>query len=392
MRLIVLLGPVLGICLMAGCRRSEAPTGTNTPPSAPQRASSVVNVPPDSAQLKQIQVQPVQLGEIPTDELVAPGRVSMNPNRVSRVLPQVPGRVVKVMARLGDSVEQGQPLVELESPDADAAVSTYRQAQAAESQARAALTKAEADLARAKDLYEVRAVAEKDVLNAQHDFAQATGGLETAEAVRQQAWRKLELLGLTPNNFHQPIFVRAPLSGKVLEVNVAPGEYRAAISFHTDTTAPLMIIADLSTVWVSSDVPEAFIRLIHMSEPVSISLVSFPDEVFVGKVTRIGDVLDPQTRTLKVHVELPNPQGRFRPEMFGSIRHSGPKQKMPIVPTAAVVQEYGRNTVFLERASGQYERRQITVGPPVRDLLPVLSGLQAGDRIVVDGAMLLKDR
>ena len=107
---------------------------------------------------------------------------------------------------------------------------------------------------------------------------------------------------------------------------------------------------------------------------------------------RMADALDPQTRTLKVFVELPNPGGRFRPEMFGTVRHSGVAKHLLVVPAGAIVQEYGRNTIFLERAPGQYERRPVVVGPPVREQVPVLSGLQQGDRIVVDGAVLLKDR
>jgi len=78
--------------------------------------------------------------------------------------------------------------------------------------------------------------------------------------------------------------------------------------------------------------------------------------------------------------------------MFGTIRHTGSLRKMPVLPAGAIVQEYGRGTVFLERTPGRYERRQVTVGSPVNDRVPVLGGVQAGDRVVVDGAILLKDR
>jgi membrane fusion protein, heavy metal efflux system len=301
------VGAFCALAALCACGRSEAPAASG--PSGPrQQEQSVVTLPPDSPQLKQIRVEPVQLADMPTDELVAPARVIPNPNRISRLLPQVQGRVTRVMAQLGDSVEQGQPLVELDSPDADAAISTFLQAQAAERQAEATLAKARADLGRATDLYEYKAIAEKDLLSARNDLTQATEALESAHAARDQARRKLDLLGLTPKGSRQPVFVRAPLPGKIIEVNVAPGEYRGAVSSHSDTTtAPLMTIADLSTVWVTAEVPEPSVRLIHVGEPVSISFVSLPDETFTGKVTRIGDVLDPQTRTLKVQVELPNP-------------------------------------------------------------------------------------
>ena len=153
---------------------------------------------------------------------------------------------------------------------------------------------------------------------------------------------------------------------------------------------PQPTVADLSTVWLSADVPEPFIRFVHVGDAVTIGLVAFPDEVLTGRVARIGDVLDPQTRSLKVNVELANPQGRFRPDMYGTIRHSGPMSLSAVVPAAAVIQEYGRSVVFLERGPGQFERRTVTTGVRAGDRLAVRSGLESGDRVVVDGAVLLK--
>jgi cobalt-zinc-cadmium efflux system membrane fusion protein len=386
---IALLGVVLSAGVLGGCGQGEAPAAASTP-AAPLGNLNVVRIPLDSPQLKQIRVEPIRQVDMPSDELVAPGRVAMNPNRVSRVLPPVSGRVLKVLVKLGDHVEQGQALLEMESPDGDAAVSADLQAQSTERQTRAALQKAEGDLRRATDLYEHKAVAEKDFLQAQNDVASAKSGYEIAQAVREQTSRKLQLLELKPTEFHQAVQVRAPLTGQVLEVNVAPGEYRAAISFHTDTTAPLMTIADLSTVWVSSDVPEPFIPLIHVGEPVAITLVAFPDQILSGRVARIGDVLDAQTRTLKVHVELPNPVGRFRPEMYGSIRHSGPTRRTLVVPDTALLQEYGRSIVFVERGPGQFERREVTTGVRTGTVVAVSEGLAPDERVVVDGAILLK--
>ena len=384
MRSIVSVLLVLTACLVVGCGRGDGVAATAPGPASP--AAGVVIVPPESPQSRQLRVAPVELAEVSTDEIVAPGRVIANPNRIARVLLPAPGRILEVLAGLGSTVERGQSLLTLESPDADGAISGYRQAEAGERQAAAALTKVEADLERARDLYGVRAIAQKDLLSAENDLAQARGAADVAHAAREQAERKLDLLGLKPTDSRQRLVVRAPIDGKVLEISVAPGEYR------TDTAAPLMTVADLSTVWIASDVPESSVRLIHVGDPVSIGLLAYPGETFVGRVARIADGLDPQTRTLKVYVELSNAQGRLRPEMFGTVRHAGAPRKMPVLPPGAIVQEYGRSTVFAERAPGQYERRQVTVGAPVSDRLPVLSGVQAGDRVVVDGAVLLKDR
>src|SRR5262249_15208095 len=174
---------------------------------------------------------------------------------------------------------------------------------------------------------------------APNNLAQSRGAAEAARAVREQARRRLELLGLKPGIFKQEVLVRAPINGKVLEVNLAPGEYR------TDTTAALMTIAQLDPVWFAAEVPEASIRLVRVSEPVTVTFVPVPGEVMAGRVTRIADVLDPQTRTVKVYAELPNPGGRLRPDMFGSLRGAGPRVRQAVVPLTAVVEEYGRRTV-----------------------------------------------
>ena len=385
MRRVVLAGLALGFAA-CGDASSDVTKAQNPRPAAPRSEPGVVTIAPDSPQLGQIRVAAVDLADVPQEGVVAPARVGIDPNRLSKVLMPVPGRIEEVMARLGDRVEQGQAVVTLESPDADAAVGAYRQAEAAERQSEAALAKAEADYQRARDLREHGAVAQKDLLSAENDRAQAQGARETARAAREQARRKLELLGLQPTMFRQRVMVRAPISGKVLEVSVAPGEYR------NDTNAPLMTIADLSRVWVSADVAEPAIGLIRVGDAVSITLVAFSGQGFTGRVARIADVVDPQTRTVKVHVELPNPDGRLRPDMFGAIRHAGPRRRVPLLPLAAVVQQYGRTVVFVERAPGRFERREVVLGARVGERVAVLTGAEAGERVVVDGAILLKDR
>jgi cobalt-zinc-cadmium efflux system membrane fusion protein len=396
-RALVLLAFFCGVATIgAACGRQggddPAPRADPARAGPTNAATGIIVVSPNSPQLKQLRVAPVGFADLSADEVTAPGRVIIDPNRISRVLPPVGGRILKVMVKFGDQVEQGQALLTMDSADGDSAVSAYLQAQSTEHQTNAAVEKAEADFRRTSDLYAHKAVAEKDFLQAQNDLVTAKSSHQIAQAVREQAGRKLQLLELKPNEFHQPVLVRAPINGRVLDTNVSPGEYRAAISFHTDTTAPLLTIADLSTVWFAAEVPEASIRLVRVSEPVSITLIAFPGEILTGRVTRIADVLDPQTRTVKVYAELPNSGGRLRPDMFGSLRVSGPQLRQPVLPLSAVVEEYGKRTVFRERAPGQFERREVTLGPPAGDVAPVRQGVAPGDRVVVDGAMLLKDR
>lgn len=388
---------LIGHTMLSGCTKvpsGHAATTDERPAiaasSAPGTAMPLVLVPPDSPQAKQLRVEPVGKQPVPEDEVAAPARIMTNPNRIARVLPPVQGRITAVSVKLGDNVSEGQPLMTMDSPDADAAISAYLQADAAVRQANVTVTKTAADVQRAKNLLPFQGISEKDAQAAENDFAAAQSALATAQATREQSLSKLTLLGLKPADFHQAYVVRAPIGGVITDINVTPGDYRAAIASPGDIATPLMSIADLSTVWVACDVPEPSIRLIHVGDAVDIHLVAYPGETFTGSVARMASTLDPQTRTLRVHVDLPNPQRRFVPEMFGTMRHPGPELTIPVVPSAAIVEEYGRSEVFVEVRPGEFERRVVTTGFRSRDSVAVTSGLRVHERVIVDGAILLK--
>jgi cobalt-zinc-cadmium efflux system membrane fusion protein len=372
---------------LAGCSGREQKSEAAGAPSAAGEqhlADGVVVIPPNSPKLREIHVDAVQQADVPFDEVVSPGKIEVNPNLISRVMLPVPGRMSAVLVKIGDAVRRGEPLLTIESPDADAAESAYRQAEAALTTARANSNKAEADYDRASDLFDHNAVAKKDVLTAENALAQAKAAVDQVQAALDQAQRRLALLGLKAGAFGQKVTVSSSSSGKVLDMTVAPGEY------HNDTNSPVMTIADLSTVWVSSDVPESQIRFIDPGERIDVTLTAYPGETFHGRVTRIADTVDPQTRTIKVRAELDNAHGRLRPEMFGTIRHIDSVRRLPVVPAGALVQEGGRTMLWAERANGRFEPIEVKTAERVGDRIPVLSGVKAGDRIVVDGAMLLR--
>ncbi|MFB3829418.1 MAG: efflux RND transporter periplasmic adaptor subunit [Bryobacteraceae bacterium] len=371
--------------LLGGCRAARTNAAAPSAEPAPAPGGEIV-LGADSPQLKRIHTEPAVMVEYAAEEVVAPGRVEVNPNRVSRVLAPIAGHVRQVLAGLGDAVSEGQVLAVLESAEAGAAYAAQTQAQAEFRQARSALAKAEKDLARVRDLHEHRAGALKDVVAAENEVAQSQAALEQAEAGLQSARFRIEGLGLNPETPTREVAVRAPISGKVLEIAVAPGEYR------NDANAPLMTVADLSTVWIASEVPENYIRLITPGEHIRIDLAAYPGEVFHGRVRRIADTVDPQTRAVKVHAELDNRAGRFRPEMFGRIRHSHGTRQAPAVPANAVLQTGGSPTVFVERAPGRFAPVAVVTGESRGGMVPILSGLNAGARVVVDGAILLGGR
>jgi cobalt-zinc-cadmium efflux system membrane fusion protein len=367
--------------LLAGCSRDPE---AKAPPKQETRRPGMAYIPPDSPMMGQIRVEEVREMDVPVDEVDAPGKIEVNPNRVSRVVTPVAGRVTQVFVRVGDAVTEGQAVVTIESPDADQAISAYLQADASLGQMSANLLKAQADLDRVRDLLEHEAVAKKEVLNAENALVQAKAQVEQAQANKEQARRRLEILWLKPGEFGQRITLRAPVSGKVLELNTVPGEFR------NDTNAPLATIADLSTVWIASDVPETSIRFIRMGERLELELAAFPGRRFFGNVTRIADTVDPQTRTIKVRAEIDNHGGELRPEMFGRIRHTEAIERLPAAPAAAILQEAERAVVWREVGPGTFSKTAVETAGKTGEFIGIRRGLNAGDRIVVDGVTLLR--
>ncbi len=370
--------------MTCGCSTNAARSSTASSSSRGTTQDDRVFLPPGSPKLKQISTAAVQLQDVPREEITAPGKVELDPNRVSRVLMPVPGRVRSVLVKLGDAVSEGQQLLVVESPEASSAVAAFSQAEARLRQAISEQAKAEKDSDRVKALYEHRAAALKDVQNAENDLVRAQSAVVQSQAEVEEAQQRLGMLGLKPDGRSRDVFVRAPIDGKVLEIAVAPGEYR------NDTSASLMTIADLKTVWITSNVPESRIRLIQVGERVDIELAAYPGEVFRGQVKRIADTVDPETRTIKVQAELANPGGRFRPEMFGNMHHSHGSHALPMVAASAVIQGGHGPMVYVQKGAGEFQRIPVQAGDVRGGLVPILSGLGGGELVVVDGALLLR--
>jgi cobalt-zinc-cadmium efflux system membrane fusion protein len=321
---------------------------------------------------------------VPAEEITIPARIEVNPNRVSHALLPVPGRIVSVMAKLGDAVVQGQTIVSIEGSSLGEAESAYIQAEAGIRQAELAAAKADADVSRLKLLFEHGVAAEKDLLAAQTMAALSKSSLDQAKTAREQARQRLELLGLKPGQFQQQAKVAAPISGKVLEINVVEGEY------HNEINAPLFTIADLSRVWVSSNVPESAIRYFQIGGFGILELIAYPHETFRARVTRIADTVDSDTRTIKVIAELDNPGGRLRPQMFGRLRYQGAMTTSFWVPEGAVVQVSDKDTVFVEQAPGRFLATTVELGQHYNSGFAIRSGLSKGQRIVTAGAVYVK--
>jgi cobalt-zinc-cadmium efflux system membrane fusion protein len=179
--------------------------------------------------------------------------------------------------------------------------------------------------------------------------------------------------------------MKAPVAGSVIDLQMAPG------AFLNDPTAPVMTIADLSTVWVTANVPEKDTSLVVKGQSVDVLFTAYPKEVFKGNVLFVSDVLDADTRRTKVRIAFANPDLRLKPNMFAKATFLASEQTMPVVPTTALVFRNESDQVFVEVAPWVFEARAIEIAYQLGSEAIVASGLNAGERIVVKGGVLLND-
>jgi cobalt-zinc-cadmium efflux system membrane fusion protein len=366
----------------AGCDRAAPMEQGDTPGVIVE--NGVLIVPADSplaARLRLVEVA----AEPWSERLELPGRVEADPRRVWRVTSPVAGRVVDVPVAAGEAVRAGALLFTLDGPDAAAALAAVRQADADSRAARAEVRQAEADLERLRDLAAHEAVARRDVLHAETALAQAEAERGRAEAALAQARETLGTLGLDADAKDGRVRVRAPRAGRILDLQVAPGEYLA------DPGTPVMEVADLSRVWVVSDVAEHRLGAVRQGAEVEVRFVAFPDMPVRGEVTRIAQTLDADTRTIRVFVEIDNADERLRPGLFGTVRLNETPRMRPVIPAEALVRTGDRTIVVVEDGPGRYVVQTVVPGRPRDGRVPILEGLDPGRRVVADGAVLLLD-
>jgi membrane fusion protein, heavy metal efflux system len=305
--------------------------------------------------------------------LTLPAVVEADPARTAKVLPSVAGRVIDLKVQLGARVAAGDVLAVIESGDLALAVSDLEKA-------RSALTLTKQTLDRLLVLEKTRAIAIKDREQAQSDYAQAQAEFERAQ-------NRLRAIGAPSDQKgdDRHLSMKAPVAGSVIDLQMAPG------AFLNDPTAAVMTIADLSTVWVTANVPEKDTALISRDQSVDVVFTAYPNEVFKGKVLFVSDVLDPDTRRTKVRIAFENPDIRLKPNMFASATFLAPEQAMPVVPATALMLRNETDQVFVEVAPWVFEARPVEIAFQQGNDAIVARGLKAGERVVVKGGVLLND-
>ncbi len=366
------------VAVLAGCGSEQRSAREMTSYSAKESKSGtpeLFTIPQEQmSHVQVVTIQPVKL----TRTLRLTGTVAFNAFSTTPVITQVGGPVSRILVVPGERVKQGQPLLDVSSPDYSVLLAAYLKA-------KDTYRVADKNYDRAKDLFEHHAISDRDLLQAESDRNQAQADLFSTE-------QGLKVLGITnpdsllakmPSGAEVPLL--APISGEVVERLVAPGQVLTA------GTTQAFTISDMSTVWVLANVYQGDLAFVKNGDDVTVQTDSYPD-TFHGKISFVSPALDPTTRTLQARIVVQNPGEKLKRDMYVTVTViAGAIQNAIAVPDAAVLRDDENHPfVYVATASNQFGRRQVEIGNSQGGQTQVLKGLSPGERVVGDGSLFLQ--
>lgn len=341
--------------------------------------------------------------------IAATGVIGQDPSRIAHISPLARGRVEKVFVSVGDTVKQGQPLLEYDNIELGEVVGEYLAALASLEKSKTQLAVAEKFLERAEGLLEMEAIARKDyeLRDAQH--SESIAEVNMARARLTQTHVKLHRFGLSdediealrqeskpqrvtlPNGstgvHHRELslsLIKSPFEGVIIQRDVATGET-------IEPGQELLTLVNTSTVWVTVDIYEKDLSLIREGQRVKVQVAAYPDEVFAGEISRIGDVLDSKTRTVKAVCIVSNPGRKLKLQMFANVSIETERDKRILaVPSLAIQTDRRDSFLYVRRDDTHFEKRIVRVGDESEEYTEILEGLVAGEEVVTAGAFYTK--
>jgi cobalt-zinc-cadmium efflux system membrane fusion protein len=361
--------------LLAGCQSDggSSESGSNRVPDP-----TIIEI---SAKARwELAIEPAQPKPV-AESLTFPGRIQYSLDGYVKIATPLVGIVRSVQGRLGEHVKAGQPLVFIESADIGMAYSDFAKAESD-------LHMTQRYLEIAKDLYAVKSLSKKEYDQAQNDF-------NKAHAEFTRAKQRLLTLRVSASELEKPaperhvstrFDLRSPLNGIIVEKTVTVGQVVGQ-----DPTQTLFTIADPDVLQVVADVYERDLRLLHPGMPTTVTIESFPQDTFSGRVIYVGDIVDPTSRTIKIRCEVKNTGYKLKPEMFARVHvQLGSTAAGVVVPREAVLRIGDGAFVFVEVNETQFQQRAVVTGPTTGEMVEIRDGITSGEPVVVRGAVLLK--
>jgi len=364
--LILLLSALLAAC------------GDKPQPEAAKAERDPLAITADAELAARLEVAALGISEV-RELLRVPGRIEADENRMARVGAPVNGRITDLQATVGQDVKRGSVLATINSTELSSAQLGFLKAQ---SQRELAARSA----ARAKQLFEADVIGTAELQRRQSK-------LTMAEAEVGAAADQLKVLGMSTAAVNRLAETRsinslaqivATVSGTVIERKVTEGQV-------VQPADPVFLVADLSSVWVVAEIPEQNAGSIRVGEEVAVELAALPGRTVNGRLTFVSPVVNSQTRTVQVRLDLPNPRREYKPDMLASVLIQGKPQQRLTVPNDAVVREDNKDFVFMRTGENGYKLRAVQLGMEHKGRRVVESGVREGEMVVIGGAFHLNN-
>jgi cobalt-zinc-cadmium efflux system membrane fusion protein len=362
--------------LLAGCTGKTPDTTASAAAPAPTR--NPLEITADTELMKQITA-----GEVPwanvTGTMKLAARVEADETRMARINSPLGGRIVDLKAAAGETVERGQILASLHSTDLAAAQAAFLKAYTQQQLASKAV-------ARAKQLLEAGVIGEAERQRRDAELQQASTELASS---RDQ----LATLGMTAEALAQLESTRviqsvtpivSTISGRVLERKVTMGQV-------VQGAETIFVVADLSNVWLVAEVPEQNASALRLGKMATAEIPAVPDKPVSGRLNFISAIVNPETRTIRARMDLPNQSLTYKPAMLATMSLLEDSQRRRVLPNQAIVREDNQDHVLVQTGPSTFVLRPVTLGMEFRDLRVLESGLQDRDKVVLHGAFHLNN-
>ncbi len=315
--------------------------------------------------------------------LTATGRLALNDDAVVRIGTFVDGRVVHIFAKVGDHVRKGQTLVHIHSHELTDARGAFAKAKATLVEKEKALAFAQAEADRADRLFTAKAIAKREVDQANAHVVAIKAEIELVKAELERAGEFLEHLAVD-QDAPDEVAIHSTASGIVTKRLITEGTV-------VSDAADLIEVANVSTLWAIAEIPEAQASFARLGQAVNIKVPALGDATISGKVVHIGTSLNPDTRTVQVRCLVNNARGNLRPEMYATMQLSGGAVASTLaVPRAAVQDINGEKVVFVALENNAFEKRVVELGREQGEFIEITKGLEVGTRVVTKGGFFIK--
>jgi membrane fusion protein, heavy metal efflux system len=386
------LAVVLVFAILYGCGGAPPAPAPPAEPANQSPAAGALSLDQEAQQKARLAFATVTQKDS-AERITAPGHLSVNEDRTWRVGAVASGGVVGLTPRVGDFVRAGQVLGHIHSHDVHEARAAYQHAISELERAKAAEAHARRLHDRAQRLYDLKAGSRQDVEIAQAEVRNAQSTIEKAQSeIERERAHLTDILRVPVDERHTSdisedgVPILAPESGVVIERKATTGSV-------VNAGDELLSISDTGSLWMIAAANETDLAKLRAGQTVKVEVRAYPGREFSGRILKLGEQLDPATRTLQIRILVPNPGGRLKPEMYAVAGiEQGARRSILTVPEEAVQDISGVPAVFVRRSATEFEPRTVRTGVRANGEVEIAEGLSAGETVVVKGAFILKSQ